>query len=95
MRTYLVLGLQLSQQSLDDRLSSSTFSPSLWPTLSPMTNTSSDLVGYNWTSTSATAPTPASAAGSRIKYRPLSWRTTLCRHFLKNRGWCPLGEQCN
>ncbi|KAI1792081.1 hypothetical protein LXA43DRAFT_972694 [Ganoderma leucocontextum] len=28
-------------------------------------------------------------------YRPLSWRTTLCRHFLKNRGWCPVGEDCN
>ncbi|KAF7789751.1 hypothetical protein EIP86_000697 [Pleurotus ostreatoroseus] len=24
------------------------------------------------------------------QFRPLSWRTTLCRHFTKNQGWCPL-----
>ncbi|KAJ3485419.1 hypothetical protein NLI96_g4972 [Meripilus lineatus] len=28
------------------------------------------------------------------QFRPLSWRTTLCRHFIKNQGWCPLGEEC-
>ncbi|OCH89581.1 hypothetical protein OBBRIDRAFT_656280 [Obba rivulosa] len=26
--------------------------------------------------------------------RPLSWRTTLCRHFVKNNGQCPLGDDC-
>ncbi|EMD33358.1 hypothetical protein CERSUDRAFT_117976 [Gelatoporia subvermispora B] len=26
--------------------------------------------------------------------RPLSWRTTLCRHFVKNNGRCPLGDDC-
>ncbi|KAH9926534.1 hypothetical protein B0H21DRAFT_139418 [Amylocystis lapponica] len=42
-------------------------------------------------------PTPysATAAISHPQYKPLSWRTTLCRHFAKNRGWCPLGDDCN
>ncbi|TBU41507.1 hypothetical protein BD309DRAFT_965091 [Dichomitus squalens] len=83
----------LSQRSADDQFSSTTFSPSLWPTISPVTNASSDHFGYNW-DTSTTA-VDTSLPPSRMKYRPLSWRTTLCRHFLKNRGWCPLGEDCN
>ncbi|KZT65907.1 hypothetical protein DAEQUDRAFT_813975 [Daedalea quercina L-15889] len=29
------------------------------------------------------------------QYRSLSWRTTLCRHFSRNHGWCPLGDECN
>ncbi|KAI0791217.1 hypothetical protein C8Q75DRAFT_805576 [Abortiporus biennis] len=28
------------------------------------------------------------------QFRPLSWRTTLCRHYIKNQGWCPLGDEC-
>lgn len=27
-------------------------------------------------------------------YKPISWRTTLCRHFVKNKGWCPVGDAC-
>ncbi|RPD55008.1 hypothetical protein L227DRAFT_579993 [Lentinus tigrinus ALCF2SS1-6] len=84
-----LLQTSTSQRSQDDPLSATTFSP-LWPTLSPATNTSSDQLPYNW-SNSSNAGLPS----SRIKYRPLSWRTALCRHFVKNRGWCPLGDACN
>ncbi|KAI0750256.1 hypothetical protein C8Q80DRAFT_680039 [Daedaleopsis nitida] len=83
----------ISQRSIDDPLSASAFSPSLWPTLSPATNASSDHPAYHWGTSNTTHSGPASE--SHIKYRPLSWRTTLCRHFLKNRGWCPLGDDCN
>ncbi|KAI0648638.1 hypothetical protein C8Q79DRAFT_998697 [Trametes meyenii] len=69
---------------------SSAVSP-VWSTLSPVTNSSVDQVNYQWGS-----PAPSGAAPpSRIKYRPLSWRTALCRHFVRNKGWCPLGEECN
>ncbi|PIL28364.1 hypothetical protein GSI_09515 [Ganoderma sinense ZZ0214-1] len=83
----------LSKRSADDQASSTTFSPSLWPTLSPATNGSSDHFAYQWSNPSTAAETTPTQ--SHIKYRPLSWRTTLCRHFLKNRGWCPVGEECN
>ncbi|KAL1949940.1 hypothetical protein VTO73DRAFT_8821 [Trametes versicolor] len=62
----------------------------VWSTLSPVTN-SSDHPNYQL------GPTPfaGTAPDSRIKYRPLSWRTALCRHFVKNKGWCPVGDNCN
>ncbi|CCL99923.1 uncharacterized protein FIBRA_01948 [Fibroporia radiculosa] len=56
----------------------------------------SEMPQLNWPN-----PTPStSAAGttphvSFPQFKPLSWRTTLCRHFTKNRGWCPLGDECN
>ncbi|KAJ7135406.1 hypothetical protein C8R43DRAFT_1239091 [Mycena crocata] len=28
------------------------------------------------------------------QYKPLSWKTTPCRHFTKNNGRCPLGDNC-
>ncbi|KAJ7481596.1 hypothetical protein FB451DRAFT_131880 [Mycena latifolia] len=28
------------------------------------------------------------------RFKPLSWRTTPCRHFIKHKGWCPLGDSC-
>ncbi|KAI0667975.1 hypothetical protein C8Q78DRAFT_307971 [Trametes maxima] len=69
---------------------SSAVSP-VWSTLSPVTNSSVDQLNYQWGS-----PVPSGAGPpSRIKYRPLSWRTALCRHFVRNKGWCPLGEECN
>ncbi|KAH9937858.1 uncharacterized protein BXZ73DRAFT_44818 [Epithele typhae] len=72
-----------------------------WPTLSPMTTASAEhQPAYSWAP--PLPPPPPSSAGpsathpqTRIKYRPLSWRTALCRHFVKNRGWCPIGEECN
>ncbi|KAK7691184.1 hypothetical protein QCA50_006287 [Cerrena zonata] len=36
----------------------------------------------------------ASNATRPSQFRALSWRTTLCRHFVKNQGWCPLGDEC-
>ena len=87
---------QLSQNSTnyDDALSAS-LSPPLWPTLSPATNTSSEVVAYNWGPPAAPGAPDASAQASRMKYRSLSYRTTLCRHFLKNDGWCPMAGRCN
>ncbi|KAH9917261.1 uncharacterized protein B0H18DRAFT_40834 [Fomitopsis serialis] len=32
---------------------------------------------------------------SAPQYRSLSWRTSLCRHFSRHHGWCPLGDECN
>ncbi|KAH9838724.1 uncharacterized protein C8Q71DRAFT_705155 [Rhodofomes roseus] len=40
-------------------------------------------------------PTVSVPPPSAPQYRPLSWRTTLCRHFARHHGWCPLGEECN
>ncbi|RDX41964.1 hypothetical protein OH76DRAFT_1411656 [Lentinus brumalis] len=85
-----LLQTSTSQRGQDGPLSATTISPSPWFTVSPATNTSSDQLAYNWSNSSH-----ARFPSSRIKYRPLSWRTTLCRHFLKNRGWCPLGDACN
>ncbi|OJT03589.1 hypothetical protein TRAPUB_5765 [Trametes pubescens] len=62
----------------------------VWSTLSPVTN-SSDHPNYQLGS----SPFTGTAPDSRIKYRPLSWRTALCRHFVKNKGWCPVGDDCN
>ncbi|KAI0365504.1 hypothetical protein BV20DRAFT_973042 [Pilatotrama ljubarskyi] len=62
----------------------------VWSTLSPTTNCS-DHPNYQWGSSPVSGPAPA----SRIKYRPLSYRTALCRHFVRNKGWCPLGDECN
>lgn len=25
----------------------------------------------------------------------IAWKTTPCKHFIKNSGWCPLGDTCN
>lgn len=25
----------------------------------------------------------------------IAWKTTPCKHFVKNSGWCPLGDSCN
>jgi hypothetical protein len=25
----------------------------------------------------------------------IAWKTTPCKHFIKNSGWCPLGDSCN
>jgi hypothetical protein len=25
----------------------------------------------------------------------IAWKTTPCKHFVKNNGWCPLGDACN
>jgi hypothetical protein len=27
--------------------------------------------------------------------KPIAWRTAPCKHFVKNKGWCPLGDACN
>ncbi|KAH9846463.1 hypothetical protein C2E23DRAFT_852813 [Lenzites betulinus] len=62
----------------------------VFSTLSALTN-NSDQPNYQLGSLPTLGTTPA----SRIKYRPLSWRTALCRHFVKNKGWCPLGDECN
>ncbi|KAH8094487.1 hypothetical protein BXZ70DRAFT_360387 [Cristinia sonorae] len=40
-------------------------------------------------------PQPQAASQPNApQFRPLSWRTTLCRHYSKNQGWCPLGDEC-
>ncbi|KAI0656394.1 hypothetical protein C8Q70DRAFT_1056632 [Cubamyces menziesii] len=74
----------------DSQQSAATLASPVWSTLSPVTN-SSDQPNYQWGSSPVSGVAPA----SRIKYRPLSWRTALCRHFVKNKGWCPLGDRCN
>jgi len=28
-------------------------------------------------------------------YKPLSWKTAPCKHFVKTKGWCPMGNSCN
>ncbi|CAL1715897.1 unnamed protein product [Somion occarium] len=48
---------------------------------------------YNW-NYQMTPTMPTFNAARPPQFRPLSWRTTLCRHFIKNQGWCPLGEDC-
>ncbi|KAI9067751.1 hypothetical protein FKP32DRAFT_235076 [Trametes sanguinea] len=78
-----------SNAGFDNQPQFATASP-VWSTLSPMTN-NSDQPNYQWGS----SPAPAVAPASHIKYRPLSWRTALCRHYVKNKGWCPMGDQCN
>jgi len=25
----------------------------------------------------------------------IAWKTTPCKHFVRNNGWCPLGDACN
>ncbi|KAI0350399.1 hypothetical protein OH77DRAFT_1077022 [Trametes cingulata] len=62
----------------------------VWSAISP-TTICSDQPHYQWGSSPASNVAPV----SRIKYRPLSYRTALCRHFVKNKGWCPLGDECN
>ncbi|KAF9445039.1 hypothetical protein P691DRAFT_777850 [Macrolepiota fuliginosa MF-IS2] len=42
-----------------------------------------------------------SAAGRLLGNDPkkirsiIAWKTTPCKHFVKNNGWCPLGDACN
>ncbi|CDO68230.1 hypothetical protein BN946_scf184870.g4 [Trametes cinnabarina] len=74
---------------IDNQTHLATASP-VWSTLSPVT-INSDQPNYQWGS----SPVSAGVRASRIKYRPLSWRTALCRHYVRNRGWCPMGDQCN
>jgi len=66
----------------------------VWPTLSPQAS-SAERGGFNWTYASV-QPNVISQplAPQPTQFRPLSWRTTLCRHFVKNQGWCPLGDDC-
>ncbi|KAI0636336.1 hypothetical protein C8Q77DRAFT_1216727 [Trametes polyzona] len=74
----------------DSRTSLATAPSPVWSTISPVTN-NSDRPNYHLGLSPVSGSTPA----SRIKYRPLSWRTALCRHYMKNKGWCPLGDECN
>ncbi|KAI0346226.1 hypothetical protein BDW22DRAFT_731432 [Trametopsis cervina] len=66
----------------------------MWPTLSPPP-APADMSNFGWIyqSIPPSAPSPT-AASQPPQFRPLSWRTTLCRHFVKNQGWCPLGDDC-
>ncbi|OBZ72381.1 hypothetical protein A0H81_07366 [Grifola frondosa] len=45
--------------------------------------------------TPPTVRTLPSMSLPQVKYKPLSRKTTLCRHFVKNKGWCPLNNECN
>ncbi|EKM57850.1 uncharacterized protein PHACADRAFT_251735 [Phanerochaete carnosa HHB-10118-sp] len=66
-----------------------------WPAMSPPPPTA-EASGYNWSFPSFSPPQSATSSGHSqpSQFRPLSWRTTLCRHFAKNQGWCPLGDEC-
>ncbi|GJE85609.1 zinc finger protein [Phanerochaete sordida] len=69
--------------------------PFTWPSMSPPLP-SPESTGFNWgfAPFSPPAPTASSGHSQPPQFRPLSWRTTLCRHFAKNQGWCPLGDEC-
>lgn len=65
-----------------------------WPLLSPPMQ-APDATGFNWTYPQFSPTLSTSTTSSHpTQFRPLSWRTTLCRHFARNRGWCPLGDEC-
>ena len=65
-----------------------------WPPMSPPVQ-SPQASGYNWGYQPVSPPLPAAVPTTQpTQFRPLSWRTTLCRHFVKNQGWCPLGDEC-
>jgi len=55
-------------------------------------------VQMNWTYSPPRPPQVSQGGGDSNsnppQFRPLSWRTSLCRHYIKNQGWCPLGEDC-
>ncbi|TCD59828.1 hypothetical protein EIP91_011347 [Steccherinum ochraceum] len=80
-----------------------------WGLPSPTAVQSPDQMQFNWTYTSSYPPpalpppppqpqyqphTQGTSPPNPPQFRPLSWRTTLCRHFSKNQGWCPLGDEC-
>lgn len=66
----------------------------VWPTMSPPVATA-DMAGFNWMYPPIQPGIPSHLVASQPpQFRPLSWRTTLCRHFVKNQGWCPLGDDC-
>lgn len=69
--------------------------PFTWPPMSPPLP-SPEAGGYNWGFAPFSPPTSTAPPGHSQppQFRPLSWRTTLCRHFAKNQGWCPLGDEC-
>ncbi|KAI0090210.1 hypothetical protein BDY19DRAFT_984570 [Irpex rosettiformis] len=53
------------------------------------------MAGFNWMYPHVQPRVPSPPIPSHPpQFRPLSWRTTLCRHFVKNQGWCPLGDDC-
>ncbi|KAI0951493.1 hypothetical protein AcW1_008527 [Taiwanofungus camphoratus] len=70
-------------------------SPGQWMATTPSTQ-NSEIIPYNWTypSNPYLIPIPAQHIAP-TQFKPLSWRTALCRHFTKNKGWCPLGDECN
>ncbi|KAI0833871.1 hypothetical protein BC628DRAFT_1406780 [Trametes gibbosa] len=80
-----------SGSNLTHGLRSSLATSPVYSTLSPVTN-NSDQPNYQLGLSPAMGTT---AVSDHIKYRSLSWRTALCRHFVKNKGWCPLGDECN
>ncbi|KAK7679173.1 hypothetical protein QCA50_017751 [Cerrena zonata] len=46
-------------------------------------------------STGPMSPTGQASNTTRLlQFRALSWRTKLCKHFVKNQGWCSLGDEC-
>ncbi|KAI0077794.1 hypothetical protein K474DRAFT_1037501 [Panus rudis PR-1116 ss-1] len=67
--------------------------PFSWSLASP---TNSHFVQLGWAPQSTqNVPTQAAApVATRPQYRPLSYRTAICRHYIKNGGWCPLGNEC-
>jgi len=68
---------------------------SQWFTTTPNAQNPGPLA-YSWTTPSISyAAALAAQQPAAPQYKPLSWRTSLCRHFTRNRGWCPLGDECN
>lgn len=66
----------------------------VWSTMSPPIATA-DMASFNWMYPPLQAGIQSQPVTSQPpQFRPLSWRTTLCRHFVKNQGWCPLGDDC-
>lgn len=69
--------------------------PFNWPPMSPPLS-SPEASGLSWSFAPFSPHLSAASSGHSQppQFRPLSWRTTLCRHFAKNQGWCPLGDEC-
>ncbi|GBE90081.1 hypothetical protein BKA93DRAFT_797033 [Sparassis latifolia] len=93
---FMYPSLNQSEHNIPYRLALPMSPPTVqWMATSPSAH-SSEMVPYNWVYSSAPYnPALQAPRTAAVQYRPLSWRTTLCRHFAKNRGWCPLGDDCN
>ncbi|KZT06081.1 uncharacterized protein LAESUDRAFT_759614 [Laetiporus sulphureus 93-53] len=63
-----------------------------WVTWNPQHQ---QMQGRPWEGTGGHSMVQPERPASISQYKPLSWRTALCRHYTKNRGWCPLGDECN